>query len=330
MKTAPCPRPTVPVRRPDQTGFPSITCVVPAFNEAAGIAGFLGELCTCLSKLTDRYDVIVVDDGSSDGTSLEVIATSRGKPVKLIGFSRNFGKEAAISAGLDEARGDVVVILDADFQHPLGVIAEFIRHWQQGYEMVYGVRTDRKTDPPVRRGLSRLFYQMLSRGAEVEIPPDAGDFRLLDQKVVAALRDLPERDRFMKGLYSWVGFTSVGIPFVVEERREGSSQFNFSKLLDLAITGLTSFSSFPLRLWVGVGSAVSGLSIFYAIFIIGRTVIYGTDVPGWATLTVAITFLGGVQLLSIGILGEYVARIFNEVKRRPNYVVSKTHGFSSK
>jgi len=196
--------------------------------------------------------------------------------------------------------------------------------------MVYAIRTDRKTDPPVRRQFNRLFYQALSRGASVDIPSNAGDFRLLDRKVVKALRDLPERNRFMKGLYSWVGFRSIGIPFTVEERRVGSSSFNFIKLFDLAMTGLTSFSSFPLRLWVGVGSVISGLAIIYAIYIVAHTLIYGNPVAGWSTLAVAVTFLGGVQLLSIGILGEYVARIFNEVKHRPNYLVSEKHGFPKK
>ncbi|MFD0895399.1 glycosyltransferase family 2 protein [Luteolibacter ambystomatis] len=307
---------------------PSISCVVPAFNEAAGIAAFLTELCAHLATLSSRHEVIVVDDGSRDSTVLEVIAASGGLPVKLVALSRNFGKEAAISAGLDEAHGEVVVILDADFQHPFSTIGEFIRHWQQGYDMVYGVRADRRTDPMVRRFLSRSFYAIISRGASVEIPADAGDFRLMDQKVVAAIRDLPENSRFMKGLYNWVGFRSIGIPFEVAERAEGHSRFNFRRLFELAITGLTSFSSFPLRLWVGVGSLVSGISIFYALFIVTRTLISGADVPGWATLVVAVTFLGGVQLFSIGILGEYVARIFNEVKHRPNYLVAERHGFS--
>lgn len=319
---------TAPPRSNASTVRPSITCVVPAYNEAEGIAAFLAALCSHLKKLTDRYDVVVVDDGSRDNTGLEVIAASGGLPVKLIGLSRNFGKECAISAGLEEARGEVVVILDADFQHPFATLDEFIRHWQQGYDMVYGIRTDRRTDPPVRRHLSRAFYRLLSRGASVDIPADAGDFRLLDRKVVEALRALPERSRFMKGLYNWVGYRSIGIPFEVEERRNGTSSFNFSRLFELAMTGLTSFSTFPLRLWVGVGSLISGCSILYALFILGRTLWRGTDVPGWATLAVAVTFLGGVQLLSIGILGEYVARIFTEVKRRPNYLVAERHGFS--
>lgn len=309
---------------------PSITCVVPAFNEAGGITAFINGLCAHLAGLTECYDVIVVDDGSQDGTGFEVIAASGGLPVRLLSLSRNFGKEAAISAGLDEASGEVVVIIDADFQQPFHVIDEFICKWQQGYDMVYGLRTNRNTDPPVRRFLSRSFYRLLSRCSSVEIPPDAGDFRLLDRRVVSALKDLPERSRFMKGLYNWVGFRSTSVPFVYGERLKGSSKFNFGRLFDLAMTGLTSFSTFPLRLWVGAGVFISGCSILYAIYIIARTLAWGTDVPGWATLAVAVTFLGGIQLLSIGILGEYVARIFTEVKGRPNYLVAERHGFNPK
>ncbi len=312
--------------RPGTTA-PWVTCVIPAYNEAEGIADFITALCTYLSGITAMYDVIVVDDGSGDDTGLQVIAASGGLPVRLLSLSRNFGKEAAISAGLEEAHGEVVVIMDADFQHPIPTILEFIGKWREGYDMVYGVRSDRRTDPPLRRHLSRSFYRLLSRGASVDIPPDAGDFRLLDRRVVAALRQLPESGKFMKGLYNWVGFNKVAVPFDCAERLAGTSKFNLPKLFDLAMTGLTSFSSFPLRIWVGIGSVISTASILYALFIIIHTLLSGSDVPGWATLVVGVSFLGGVQLLSIGLLGEYVARIFNEVKRRPNYLVAERHGF---
>ncbi len=314
-----------PAIAPRSTARPWITCVVPAYNEAESIAEFLCGLCAHLAGLSERFEVLVVDDGSIDATSQQVIAQPG--PIRLLTLSRNFGKEAAISAGLEEADGEVVVIIDADFQHPFPVIDEFIEHWQQGYDMVYAVRRERNTDSKLRRQLSRMFYQIMSRMSSVRIPEDAGDFRLLDRKVVHALRRVPESNRFMKGLYSWVGFRSIGISFTIEERRSSSSKFNFLKLLDLATTGLTSFSNLPLRLWVGVGSLISLLSIFYAIYILMETLIFGNPLAGWATLVVAVTFLGGVQLLSIGILGEYLARIFNEVKRRPNYIIAAKHGF---
>ncbi|MEI7910744.1 MAG: glycosyltransferase family 2 protein [Verrucomicrobiota bacterium] len=315
----------VPSPSPRTTTRPWITCVVPAYNEAEGIAEFLHALGLHLAGLSERFDVIVVDDGSSDRTS-EVVLAQPG-PVRLLTLSRNFGKEAAISAGLAEADGEVVVILDADFQHPFPVIDEFIHHWQLGYDMVYAVRRERDTDSRLRRRLSRLFYQILGSMSSIQIPEDAGDFRLLDRKVVLAMRQLPESNRFMKGLYAWVGFRSIGIAFTIEERRASSSKFNFLKLLDLATTGLTSFSNLPLRLWVGVGSLISVCSILYALDILVETLIFGNPLAGWATLVVAVTFLGGVQLLSIGILGEYLARIFNEVKRRPNYLIADKHGF---
>lgn len=309
---------------------PSISCVIPAYHEEEGIAEFLMQLCEQISTLTDTYEVIVVDDGSKDSTALEVIASSGGLPVKLISLSRNFGKESAISAGLDHVSGDVTIVMDADFQHPFHIIPEFLRWWQQGYDMVYGIRRDRDTDPAWRRLLSRSFYRILSRGASIDIPADAGDFRLFDRRVVLALQQLPERSRFMKGLYNWVGFPSVGIPFDVEARRTGKSHFHFARLFELAMTGLTSFSVFPLRLLMAGGLFLSGCSILYGLSIILHTLLYGNDVPGWATLAVATTLLGGVQLLSLGIVGEYVARIFNEVKKRPNYLIAEKHGFSSK
>lgn len=318
--------PATPSQRHSSTR-PWISCVVPAFNESAGISDFLTELCHYLEDLSAKYDVIVVDDGSTDGTGLRVISMSGGLPIKLLCLSRNFGKEAAISAGLNEANGEVVVVIDADFQQPIATIGEFITKWQQGYDMVYGLRNDRSTDPPLRRLLSRTFYRILSRGASIEIPPDAGDFRLMDRRVVEAMRQLPERDKFMKGLYNWVGFTKASVPFDYHPRGHGTSKFDFLKLFDLAMTGLTSFSSFPLRIWLGIGTGVSLISLLYALWIVASTVLEGPDVPGWATIVVAILFLGGIQLISIGILGEYIARIFNEVKGRPGYVVSERHGF---
>jgi len=310
-----------------KTSQPWITCVVPAYNEAAGITDFINALCHYLSGITGKYDVIVVDDGSEDETGLKVIAASGGLPVRLLGLSRNFGKEAAISAGLDQAAGEVVVVIDADFQQPIATIGDFVNRWQQGYDMVYGLRNDRRTDPPLRRFLSRTFYKILSRGASIDIPPDAGDFRLMDRRVIQAMRQLPESDKFMKGLYNWVGFRKIAVPFDYGDRQTGTSKFNFPRLFELAMTGLTSFSSFPLRIWLGVGLAISSVSLIYAFWIVGVTLLHGPDIPGWATLVVAILFLGGMQLMSIGILGEYIARIFNQVKGRPNYVIAERHGF---
>lgn len=305
---------------------PWITCVVPAFNEAEGIIHFLECLSRQMATMVKRFDIIVIDDGSADNTA-EVVAASGMPRVRLIRLSRNFGKESALSAGIDHAEGDAVILIDADFQHPLDMLPVFFSHWHEGYDMVYGLRDNREDESPLKQKLTAMFYKIMAQSASVPIIPNAGDFRLLDRKVVHALRSLPERTRFMKGLYAWVGFRSLGIPFVVEQRRSGSTSFNFRRLSELAITGITSFSDVPLRVWGIIGAAISGISILYAMWEVAKTLIYGVDLPGWATLTVGIMFLGGVQLLSIGILGEYIGRIFTEVKQRPRYVIGCKHGF---
>jgi polyisoprenyl-phosphate glycosyltransferase len=309
---------------------PFISCVVPAYNEEAGIASFLPELHAELLRHSDRVEIIVVNDGSRDNTAVRVLEVCKTLPaVKLIDFSRNFGKEAALTAGLDHAEGDVVIMIDADFQHPVSTIADFMREWRNGYDMVYGVRTDRMEETGVKRAGVRLFYWLLDRMASVELPQDAGDFRLLDRRVVLALRQLPERGRFMKGLYSWVGFRSAAVSFEVQQRNTGTSSFNFRSLYKLALTGLVSFSDLPLRMWGVIGLIISGLAFLYGLWVIAKTMIYGADTEGWPTLVVALMFFGGVQLISVGVLGEYIARIFNEVKQRPNYLVRGLHGFQN-
>lgn len=307
-----------------------ISCVVPAYNEEAGIASFLPMLHAELLRHSDRVEIIVVNDGSRDNTAIRVLEVCKTLPaIKLIDFSRNFGKEAALTAGLDHADGDVVIMIDADFQHPVSTIADFMREWRNGYDMVYGVRTDRVEETGVKRAGVRLFYWLLDRMASVELPPDAGDFRLLDRHVVLALRQLPERGRFMKGLYSWVGFRSTAVSFEVQQRNAGVSSFNFRSLYKLALTGLVSFSDLPLRMWSVIGMVISCLAFLYGLWVIGKTMIYGPDTEGWPTLVVALMFFGGVQLISVGVLGEYIARIFNEVKQRPNYLVRGLHGFQN-
>jgi len=307
---------------------PSLTCVVPVYNEGDGIVDFLTQLAAALRGITDQARILVIDDGSTDNTAREVVNMSPGLPVGLISLSRNFGKENAIAAGLDHANADIVIVMDADFQHPLSILPEFVAKWRLGYDMVYGVRHNRALDIRVYRILSGMFYKVMSYGASVKIPRDAGDFRLMDRCVVMALRDLPERSKFMKGLYNWVGFTKVAVTFDVDERKCGKSKFRFFQLYELAMTGITSFSSFPLRIWAGIGAVISGLSLLYSVWIITDTLLYGANVAGWPTLVVAIFFLGGIQLLSIGILGEYIARIFNEVKGRPSYIIARKQGLN--
>lgn len=306
---------------------PSLTCVLPAYNEAENLRQIIPQLSRYLQKFSAEIELLVVDDGSQDDTAEVVTTLTEAYPVTLLQLSRNFGKEAALSAGIDHADGEVVLLMDADGQHPLEVVDQFFHHWRQGWEMVYGVRQDRSDESGTKRHLSRLFYKVLSRSADIDIHPDAGDFRLLDRKVVLALRQLPERSRMMKGLYAWVGFPSKAVTFQVAPRLAGTTKFRLGRLSSLALTGFTSFSSAPLRIWILIGAGVSILSLLYAFVIVVRTLLFGSDVPGWPTIAAGIAFLGGIQLFSIGILGEYIARIFAEVKGRPLYLVGRRFSF---
>lgn len=306
---------------------PLISCVVPAYNEAGNIEAFILALRGYLMDAGHRFEIIVVNDGSKDQTQIILDRLVTEQKICCLEFSRNFGKEAALTAGIEHARGDAVILMDSDFQHPIPVLGEFLEKWQEGYDMVYGLRRNRDEESVRKRLGTKLFYAIMSRGSSIEIPPDAGDFRLMDRKAVDALKQLPERSRFMKGLYAWVGFKSIPVYFDVEPRFAGVSSFNYKSLTRLAITGLTAFSDLPLRIWAGMGVLVSIFSLIYAAYITVRTLIFGVDVPGWATLTVAILFFSGIQLISVGILGEYIARIFNEVKGRPSYLVARKLGF---
>jgi glycosyltransferase involved in cell wall biosynthesis len=247
--------------------------------------------------------------------------------IKLLALSRNFGKENALTAGLEHCTGDVAIILDSDFQHPLEMIPVFLKHWGEGYEMVYGVRENRDDESSVKRGFANLFYWLMAKITKIDIPSNAGDFRLLDRKVVDSLNQFQERSRFMKGLYAWVGFKRLAVPFKVQERAAGKSSWGLGRLTELAITGITSFSDIPLRVWGFIGFVISLISLVYAIYIITVTLLFGADLPGFPSIIVALMFFGGIQLLSIGILGEYIARIFSEVKQRPKYIVEQKHGF---
>jgi glycosyltransferase involved in cell wall biosynthesis len=220
-----------------------------------------------------------------------------------------------------------VIIIDADLQEPISYVKTFLDYWDQGYEMVYGVRAHRDDESWMKKLGTHSFYTILNKTTSVTIPPDSRDFRLMDRKVVTALCSLPESNRFMKGLYSWVGFKTKEIPIEIEMRSSGKSKFNYRNLFSLGFTGLTSFSVWPLRVWISIGTIVSISSIIYALWIIARTLIWGADTPGWATITVAIFFLGGIQILSIGVLGEYLGRIFSEVKSRPGHIISKEFSY---
>ena len=305
---------------------PTISCVVPAFNEAENLGALLTSLIPQLEGLADAWEIIVVDDGSRDHTAV-AIAPWLGRPgVRYVQLSRNFGKEAALTAGIDRAAGDVVLLMDADLQHPASLVPDMIAAWVGGADMVCAARSSRADESWLKRLGTWFFYRLVNAHSQVPIPVDAGDFRLMDRKVVDALKSLPERNRFMKGLYAWVGFRNQIIPYVPSERHAGQSSFSMRRLSRLAFTGVTAFTNAPLRLWSGVGVIIALLSIAFGGWIVVEHFVHGHDVPGWATLVTGMMFFSGVQLLSIGILGEYVGRIFEEVKQRPVYVVNHEVG----
>lgn len=301
----------------------TLSIVIPAFNEATVIVPVLEELDMVLQTLKQDCTIIVIDDGSRDATSKNALQSRLRTPLKLVRLSRNFGKEIAMSAGLKEARNsDAVVIMDADGQHPPALINDFITYWEQGYEDIYALRESRHTDKWLTRNLSKFFYKLLPKDAQ-HIKNNAGDFRLLSSRVVQALNQMPEKNRFMKGLYTWVGFKKHAIPYVVRPRLGGDTKFTLKSLIRFAITGITSFSTLPLQFISRTGFLVSGLSILYGLHVVLRTLIFGVDLPGWATLTASLTLLSGIQLVSIGVLGEYIGQIFIESKNRPLYLVEE-------
>ena len=306
-----------------------ISCVVPVYNEAQNIDKFIPALSSSLASLAETYEIIVVNDGSTDLTSEKLRNFETDTHVKWLNFSRNFGKEAALTAGLDHSQGDVTLLIDGDFQHPLDLIPTFLDKWADGHDIVYGTQESRHAQGVVTKFCSKLFYKLMSKISKVSIPPNAGDFRLLDKKAVIELNRLDERERFMKGLYAWVGFSQCAVPFIAPKREVGQSGWSIRKLIELALVGITSFSSAPLRFASFLGLIVSFASFIYGSLAIANTLFFGEEVQGYPTLIVSIMFLGGIQLLSIGILGEYLARIFTEVKQRPNYIVESKKGFDN-
>lgn len=301
-----------------------ISLVVPFYNEERNVRQFFDRVARVFADEAERYDleIVCVNDGSRDGTLRELLdIKEHPAAIRIIDFSRNFGKEAAITAGLDHARGDVVVPIDADLQHPPETVRTMLREWEAGFEVVLAKRVDRATDRAVQKITAKAFYELSRHITHVEIPADVGDFRLMDRKVVEALKQLRESCRFMKGIFAWVGFRTTVVEYAVEPRTEGKSSFNTWKLWNFALEGISSFSTVPLRVWTYIGAGISGLSLLYSFYLIVKTLVYGVDTPGFASLMVAILFLSGIQLIGIGVLGEYVGRIFMEVKNRPPYIV---------
>ena len=299
-----------------------LSIIIPCLNEGQHLAQFINQLKITIQELTPNFEILIINDGSRDNTRDVALSLIKTESLRYIEFSRNFGKESALMAGINLADGDAVLLIDADFQHPLDKIKEMELLWKNGYEMVYGVIVNRKKESWWKKIGTRLFYSLMN-SSEVVIPANAGDFRWLDRRVVDALKQLPERNRFMKGLYAWVGFKAIALPFEPNERQSGASSFGASRLTRLALSGLASFSTLPLQFWIASGILISGLAVAYGFYVVIETFIYGNPVSGWPTLTVAIMFFSGIQLLSIGILGEYIGQIFNEVKQRPLYLIAE-------
>ncbi len=307
-----------------------LSLVVPMYNEAPALDAFFARLIPALEAVTARYEVIGVDDGSTDGTLARLCALHlANRRIKVVALSRNFGKEAALSAGLDFARGAAVIPIDADLQDPPELIAELVAAWRQGYHVVLARRIERDGNSLAKRLTARLFYRLINRLSEVPIPADVGDFRLLDRRVVEALRQMPERMRFMKGLFAWAGFRQTTIEYRRPERVAGRTKLGYWRLWKLALAGVTSFSTAPLRIWTYVGLTTAALGLLYLGYILARTLFQGIEVPGYASLICILLLSSGLNMVGLGILGEYLGGIFVEVKRRPLYLVAQTLGFEA-
>lgn len=307
-----------------------LSIILPFHNEATNVRELFAQLLPVLNTLGREIEILCIDDGSADNTfeslSQERERDARIKPVR---FARNFGKEAALTCGLHLAKGEAAILMDSDLQHPPQTIPDLIKAWEDGAKMVYAIRKNRDTDSKLRRALSKAFYALFARIAEIKLPEGAGDYRLLDRAVIDAVNAMPERTRFMKGLMTWVGFDYALVPFDVGARVGGATNWNFRRLIRFAFDGLSSFSTLPLRIWTWCGIIISLFAIGYGLFLTGQTLLFGIDVPGYASLMVGMLFLGGIQLLSLGILGEYLGRVFTEVKARPIYLIADRKGFDN-
>lgn len=305
---------------------PLLSVIVPVFNEETSLAPFIEAINGVLEKDFPDFEFLFVNDGSTDRTLPNLLAFSRLNPrIKIISLSRNFGKDAALSAGIDLARGDVLIPIDVDLQDPPELILQFLEYWRQGYDMVYGLRARRDSDSIGKRTSAQWFYKIFNRFSAVKLPQNVGDFRLFDRRVAAVIRQLPERNRFMKGIFAWVGFKSIGVPYTRPERASGTSKWGLWKLWNFALDGIVGFSTIPLRVWTYIGSIVSLLAFGYGSFIIVKTLVLGRDMPGYASLMTVVLFLGGIQLMSIGIIGEYIGRLVIESKQRPIYVIDRVY-----
>lgn len=306
------------------TNRPSLSIVAPAYNEQAVLREFHARLGPVLDKLGLQAEVIYVNDGSTDTTLAVLEELWDADPrVAIIDLSRNYGKEIALSAGLDFARGDAVIVIDSDLQDPPEVIPQFVHSWQQGFDVVYGRRSSREGESWLKRSTAHSFYRVIRRVSRVEIPQDTGDFRLLSRRAVDSLKQLREHHRFMKGLFAWIGFPQHAVLYQRDRRFAGQTSWNYWKLWNFALEGITAFTIAPLKLASYVGVLAALFSMAYGFYILFRTLLFGNPVPGYPSLVVIVLFLGGLQLLALGVIGEYLGRMFNETKGRPLYFVQR-------
>ncbi|MCK9189400.1 glycosyltransferase family 2 protein [Acidithiobacillus sp.] len=305
----------------------TVSIIIPCHNESGNLATLYARVCAVMDEAGEPWEMICVNDGSGDDTLLQLIALHhQDRRVRVIDLSRNFGKEAALTAGLDAARGEAAIPLDADLQDPPELIPELLAQWREGFDVVNAVRLSREGESWLKRASAHVFYRIINRMSDVEIPPDTGDFRLLSRPVLDALQTLPERRRFMKGLFAWVGFRSTNVYYHRAPRHAGKTTWNYWRLWNLAVEGVTSFSQVPLQLAAYLGFVVSLLAFLYAVWLIIRTLVYGNPVKGYPSMMVTLLFLGGVQLMALGVIGEYLGRIYEESKQRPIYLVRQVWG----
>lgn len=317
-------------KNPDQ-GVPTLSIVVPMFNEEEVLPILFDRLGNFLANLGESYEIICVNDGSTDRTAAILAEVhERDKRVKVLNFSRNFGKEIALTAGLDVTTGQAVIPIDADLQDPPELIETFLEKWREGFDVVYAVRRHRDSDTAMKRWSALKFYQVINRVSGVPIPANTGDFRLMDRRVVQAVVQLREHNRFMKGLFAWVGFRHIEVAYDRPERAAGQTKFNYWRLWNFALDGITGFSTVPLRIAGYVGMLTALAAIIYGVFLISRTLIYGVDVPGYASLMVAVLLIGGLQLVVLGVIGEYLGRLYAEAQKRPLYIVESSLGLESR
>lgn len=307
--------------------FRMLSLVVPCYNESSSIARFFDCVIPILESIDRiRFEIVLVNDGSSDDTLDQMLAYAhRDDRVRVVDLTRNFGKEAALTAGLDEALGDAVIPMDVDLQDPPSLIPALVARWREGAEVVLAQRSSRACDSWLKRVTAASYYRIHNRLSDLKLPVNVGDFRLMDRVVINALKQLPERHRFMKGLFAWVGYKTAIVRYEREPRSAGRSKFSGWRLWNLALEGITSFSTLPLRSWTYIGLLIAASAFIYGIFIVARTLIFGVDVPGYASLLSVVLFLGGIQLIGLGVVGEYIGRIYDEAKGRPIYLIRRRY-----